>query len=146
MVGDGSSIFLWFDNWHPAGCLFDTYGSRVMYDAGPSIGPMLSSIIRDGDWLWTSARSEALVDIQCRLPEVILGEVDKVVWDSKNGELSSSETWEKLRVAHPIVDWHKVVWFPVSIPKHSFVLWLAFHGALITKEKMCSWGFNGNIS
>ncbi|XP_062158796.1 uncharacterized protein LOC133866284 [Alnus glutinosa] len=146
MVGDGSSIFLWFDNWHPAGCLFDTYGSRVMYDAGPSIGPMLSSIIRDGDWYWTSVRSEALVDIQSRLPKVILGEVDKAVWDSKNGEFSSSETWEKLRVAHSITNWHKIVWFPASIPKHSFVLWLVFHGALITKEKMCSWGFNGNIS
>jgi hypothetical protein len=66
---------------------------------------------------------------------VILGEVDKAVWDSKNGEFSSSEIWEKLRVTDPIADWHKVVWFPASIPKHSFVLWLAFHGALITKEK-----------
>jgi len=62
MVRDGSSIFLWFDNWHRGGCLFDTYGSRVMHDAGPSIGPMLSTILRDGDWLWPSARSEALVD------------------------------------------------------------------------------------
>jgi len=51
MVRDGSSIFLWFDNWHRGGCLFDTYGSRVMHDAGPSIGPMLSTILRDGDWL-----------------------------------------------------------------------------------------------
>jgi hypothetical protein len=33
-----------------------------MHDAGPSIGPMLSTILRDGDWLWPSARSEALVD------------------------------------------------------------------------------------
>jgi hypothetical protein len=144
LVGDGSSIFLWFDNWHPVGCLFYVYGFRVMYDAGHSIGPMLSSIVKDGYWHWPNARSDALVDIQCTLPEVVLGDADKVIWDSKSDAFSSSETWEKLREVQPSVDWHKVVWFPVAIPKHSFMSWLAFHGALITKEKMCGWGFSGD--
>jgi hypothetical protein len=47
-VGDGHNIFLWYDNWHPLGCLFDQFGHRPMYDAGHSIGPKVSSIIRDG--------------------------------------------------------------------------------------------------
>jgi hypothetical protein len=25
-VGDGTEIFLWYDVWHPEGCLFDKYG------------------------------------------------------------------------------------------------------------------------
>jgi hypothetical protein len=50
-----------------------------MYDAGHSIGPKLSSFIRDGSWFWPTTRSEVLVEIQSRLPEVILGEVDQPV-------------------------------------------------------------------
>lgn len=142
-VGDGRNIFLWFDNWHPVGCLLDAYGYRVMYDAGP-IGPKLSSIIRGGNWYWSSARSEALVEIQSRLLEIELGGIDQVVWDSKGGSFSSSETWEKLRNKHQPVAWHRIVWFPAAIPKHSFVLWLVFHGALVTRNKTCGWGYMGD--
>jgi hypothetical protein len=62
-VGDGRNIFLWYDNWHLAGCLFDVYGPRTLYDAGHAISPKLSSIIKKGSRYWPSARSEALVDI-----------------------------------------------------------------------------------
>jgi len=54
----------------------DTYGSRVVYDASPSIGPKLSSIIRCGKWYWPQARSDDLVVIQRLLPDVEIGEVD----------------------------------------------------------------------
>jgi hypothetical protein len=53
-----------------------------VYDASSAIGPKLSSIIR-GDWYWPSARSEALVEIQSRLPETKLEEIDQVVWTQK---------------------------------------------------------------
>jgi hypothetical protein len=87
-----SSIFLWHDIWHPAGCLIDTYGHRVIYDASPSIGPKLSSIIRRYDWFWSHAISEVIVEIQSRLPNIEIGEADQPVWDSKSGVFSSSET------------------------------------------------------
>jgi hypothetical protein len=44
----------------------------------------------------------------------------------------------------PDVNWQKVVWFPQAIPRHAFILWLALRDALVTKEKMCSWGFSGS--
>jgi hypothetical protein len=91
-IGDGSSIFLWYDYWHPSGRLIDTFGYRIVYDAGPSIGPMLSSIIKSRDWFWPHARLEAIVDIQSRLPEIDFGEVDQPVWDTKSGVFSSAET------------------------------------------------------
>jgi hypothetical protein len=42
------------------------------------------------------------------------------------------------------VDWFKIVWFPAAIPCHAFFLWLVFRDALITREHMCHWGYNGN--
>jgi hypothetical protein len=32
----------------------------------------------------------------------------------------------------------------MAIPRHSFMLWLVFRGALITKDKMCGWGYGGD--
>jgi hypothetical protein len=142
-VGDGREIFLWFDSWHPAGYLLDRYGFRTVYDAGRDIGPKLSSIIRNGEWYWPSARSDNLVEIQSRLPEVVIGGDDLPVWKSSKGVYSCAETLDQLRVKLPAMEWHKVVWFSQAIPRHAFILWLALRDALVTKEKMCSWGFFG---
>lgn len=57
---------------------------------------------------------------------------------------SCAETWDYLREKADAVSWWKAVWFSVAIPCHAFILWLVFRDALITKEKMCKWGFNEN--
>jgi hypothetical protein len=38
------------------------------------------SINRQGNWCWCPARSDDLVAIQSKLPEVPIGEIDKSVW------------------------------------------------------------------
>jgi hypothetical protein len=35
-----------------------------------------------------------------------------------------------------VVNWWKMVWFAKAIPKHAFILWIAFRNALVTKQKM----------
>jgi len=107
-VGKGNKISIWYDAWHPAGCLIEKYGYRTAYDAGHNIGPTLASIIRNGEWHWKSARSDNLVEIQCRLPEIPIGSEDLPVWKSSNGKFSCSETWNHLRVKYPKIDWFKV--------------------------------------
>jgi hypothetical protein len=123
--------------------LIDTFGYRIVYDAGHSIDLMLSSIIQMRDWFWPHARSETIVNIQTRLSEIEIGETDQPVWDTKSGVFSSVETCEKLRDRKLVVDWHGTnVWFFAAIRRHSFILWLAFHDALSTKEKLCWWGYS----
>jgi hypothetical protein len=145
-VGDGSKIFPWFDHWHPSGYLLDAFGYIVVYDSGLSLESKLSSIILHGEWFWPSARSDALVDIQVQLPEIGLGGIDTPIWDSRRGTYSCSETWDKLRVRNPEVVWWKLVWFSQAIPKHSFLLWLAYCDAIVTKHKMCGWGYIGAVN
>jgi hypothetical protein len=142
-VGDGMKIFLWLDNWHPTGYLLDRFGYRAIYDSGFSIDAKLSNIIRNEDWFWPLARSEAIVEIQSSLPDIQLGGDDLPVWDSRNGKYSCAETWEKLRSRHPVVPWWKTVWFPMAIPRHSFFLWLVFKDAVVTRNKMSAWGYSG---
>jgi hypothetical protein len=81
-VGDGSRIFLLHDHWHPAGYLLESYGYRVLYDSG------LSSIIKNKDWFWQGVRSDDLVAIQSRLPEITFGVSDLPLWKSSNGKYS----------------------------------------------------------
>jgi hypothetical protein len=143
-VGDGCKIFLWLDVWHPDGCLLDNYGHRVVYDAGSSIGAKLSTIIRNGDWFWPAARPDHLVDLQSKLPEVEIGDYDLPVWNCKKGKYACSKTWDAIRKKEARVQWWKVVWHSVAIPKHAFMLWLVFKDAMITKSRICGWGYEGD--
>jgi hypothetical protein len=134
-VGDGQNIFLWFDNWHPNGYLLDKYVHRAVHDAGSTIGAKLATVIRDG---WN------LVELQSRLPEVSLGGNDVPIWKNSTGKYNCADTWNALRQKEPQVDWWKAVWHPVAIHRHSFMLWLVFKGALLTRERMCWWGYIGD--
>ncbi|KAI8008098.1 hypothetical protein LOK49_LG07G01264, partial [Camellia lanceoleosa] len=35
-IGNGDKVFLWFDNWHPLGSLWNRFGHRILYDTGLS--------------------------------------------------------------------------------------------------------------
>jgi hypothetical protein len=98
-------------------------------------------IIKNGEWFWPHACSDALVEVQSRLLEVEIVDADLPVWNSSSGQYSYAETSEKLREVHLVVNWWKLVWFPISIPCHSFMLWLVFRDALVTKKRMCGWGY-----
>jgi hypothetical protein len=91
-------------------------------------------------WFWPYARSDSIVEIQSWLPEVMLGDVDLPVWSSNNGVYSCASTWDHLRRKKPTIDWWKLVWNSLSIPRHSIFLWLVFKEAIVTKVRMCSWG------
>jgi hypothetical protein len=79
---------------------------RIVYDAQSSVEAKLASVIRNGDWLWRLAKSEALVKIQARLSEISLGSMDNPIWTAlKKGFHVSSNTWEVLRDKKEQVEW-----------------------------------------
>jgi hypothetical protein len=92
-VGDGENIHLWLDHWHLCGILFDSYGFRVVYDAQSRLKAKVSSVIKNKVWYWKAARSNALVDIQSRLPEIKISACDIPIWSiSKKGSYVCSDT------------------------------------------------------
>jgi hypothetical protein len=145
-VGDGVNIHLWMDFWHPAGILLEIYEYKVVYDAQSSVEAKLSFVIHNGDWLWRSARSEALVKIQARLPEISLGLSDKPIWTaSEKGIYVSFNTWDSLREKREQIDWCKLVWFPLAIRKHSFILCLAMKQRMVASDRLLNWGYQGDV-
>jgi hypothetical protein len=62
------------------------------------------------------------------------------------GYYVSSNTWEVLRVKREQVEWWKLVWFPLAIPKQAFILWLVMKERLVTRDKLLSWGYKGDVN
>lgn len=136
MVGDGRKTFLWLDSWHLDGVLFYLYGYRVIYDTRSKTDAMLFSVIRGGDWHWLPARSQNLVAIQSKLPDVKMGSHDTPLWlPSKSNRYSSKDTWEAIRVKQTRVEWDKLIWFSMTISKHDFVLWLVVKDCSSTGDR-----------
>lgn len=50
-AGDGLSIFLWLDNWHSLGPLFQKLGSIVVLNSGGSLSAKVASIIHSRGYL-----------------------------------------------------------------------------------------------
>jgi hypothetical protein len=58
---------------------------------------------------------------------------------------SSSAVWNEIRENQSIVEWWKLLWFPINIPKHTFIAWLAIKNALSTGAKLLHCGFKGDV-
>lgn len=52
---------------------------------------------------------------------------------------STSKTWISLHPPPPPVIWHKAVWFPQKIPKHSFIVWIVLKDRMLTRDRLRSW-------
>jgi hypothetical protein len=57
---------------------------------------------------------------------------------------SCKDTWEAIREKKPRVEWSRIIWYPLFIPKHAFFLWLTFKDRLTTGDKMLKWGVWGS--
>lgn len=45
-IDNGANTFLWMDNWHTRGPLFQKYGESVTFNLGRCLNAKVSSIIR----------------------------------------------------------------------------------------------------
>ncbi|XP_016699868.1 uncharacterized protein [Gossypium hirsutum] len=48
--------------------------------------------------------------------------------------------WEDIRVKGRKVSWHRLLWFPLHIPKHSIIAWMAILNRLPTRDSLVSMG------
>ena len=92
--------------------------------------------------MWPTDWVSKFPELQHVTISLISDDEDKTVWVDTNGngfEYSTKVAWECLRDNWPKVGWSHVVWFSQSTTKHSFILWLAVQGKLLTQDRMMSW-------
>jgi hypothetical protein len=111
----------------------------VIYDGYSKLDARLSTIIKDGQWMWRSVRSNMLVEIQSKLCLVSVGGQDTPQWTiSKFGKFSCSNTQNPIHIKHNQAELWDFVWFSLFIPKQAFVTWLVMMDTLPTDRKLLS--------
>lgn len=96
LVGNGETIFIWHDPWHPRGPLLQYYGSAILYGSGASYNAKLPIMIQDNQWSWPTARSRCHIDMQSFLSSLVpAGGSDSVVWlPSTSKTFQVTSTWQ----------------------------------------------------
>lgn len=133
VIGDGNDTFLWKDNWHPLGALYQRFGELLVRDRDQALKAKVASIIDQGSWSWPNQRN-MVMQIIWHTPDKFLSSpsnCDRVVWTlAADGVFSVKSAWEACRHRNPIQNWHKLVWFSQGVPRWSFIAWLAIWGRL----------------
>ena len=145
-IGNGQKTFLWYDNWYHLGPLWDRYGDRIMYDSGLNGDSKVSQIIVGGLWKWPFPSSWDLRELTYQTPNNCLPnplEVDKTVWSlNTDGVFTIKSVWELWRNKQDTVPWYNLVWGQSTIPKVSFVVWMAIYRRLNTSDRLQLFGIS----
>ncbi|GAV82473.1 zf-RVT domain-containing protein [Cephalotus follicularis] len=139
-VSDGDRIALWMDPWFRGHFILSEYGSRVVYDARIPFNAKLSAVIRNGQWDWPTDTWELQVISSITQSVPIEAGGDGIHWITKGKGFSCKIAWQSIILSMPKAIWADIVWFPNCIPKHSFCLWLTFHNAHRTTDKLQKFG------
>ena len=149
-LGNGLNASFWFDDWTSLGPLYSLFG-----ETGPRVmnirkDASVFDATRDGHWVFQNARSavaeQLLTCLTTISPPSPSGGSDLFQWKQPTGTysetFSTKGTWQQLREVFPRVSWHKAVWFRESVPRYSFIQWIANLGRLTTRDRLRQWGMN----
>ena len=146
VIGEEQRTHLWYDWWHPLGPLLQVFPDRIIHLFRSFADPKVSSIIQNGEWVWSSGRTytgEVAQLVNATPPSLfpMPDQIDTAVWtaDSK-GCYTASSAFKVLTTLCPSVSWSKLVWEEQHVLRHSFILWLACQNRLSTKDRLLEWG------
>lgn len=125
VIGNGASTYLWVDNWHNLGPLYQKFGDYTGFNGGRSLTNKVASIIHNGLWKWPRPRCAISREIIANTDPNLVPNVDildSVRWvlDS-SGVYSTKSDWQELREVFPIVPSTKCVWFTRQVRRWGFI-------------------------
>lgn len=141
-IGNGNDTFFWYDNWTSEKPLCSRFSPRDIANMGFNGNEKVSDFVVDNQVVFPIRMLDIWPELLGKRWFVNENRQDKVIWRSLNGKksaFSSSNVWNDVRESRLRVGWRNLVWFSNSIPKHSFILWLAVRGKLLTQDRMQAW-------
>ncbi|KAL0295583.1 UNVERIFIED_CONTAM: hypothetical protein Sangu_3193500 [Sesamum angustifolium] len=122
------------DIWHERGplCLSYPRGPAV---TGLPLSSTLSSVLQGNQWCWPASTDADIVEIMSQLPPTQPSAADRICWISASGKYTLQSAKLLLQPTTPRVHWHGLIQGKFKIPRHGFILWLAFLERLSTMDK-----------
>ncbi|GJX32773.1 hypothetical protein Tco_0242628 [Tanacetum coccineum] len=153
-IGNGNMILAWFDTWNEIGPISNVVSYRDIHRAGFSVHSKISDIINQGAWAWPSewqVKYPILANID--VPTLSTATDGIVIRNLNNKEEDASvlAIWECIRprsneVECNEVEWFRVVWFSLQIPRHAIHLWLVIQRKLKNQDMLRQWDVsNSNL-
>lgn len=82
-MGNGHDIFLWLENWHPLGPLFQKFEAQLLNNVGRFLLAKADTIIDQGVWRWPRSRSlvtREIINHTSSFFVPITNQNDSVIW------------------------------------------------------------------
>ncbi|GKA31569.1 reverse transcriptase zinc-binding domain-containing protein [Tanacetum coccineum] len=142
-IGDGTKVSAWNDRWDSLGHLSDTISSRDIHEAGLTMESTLAELVNINNGNWPEGwEDEYPILSNYQIPQLSNGIEDKIVWVDNTGAervFGTRIVWKDWSYYGAKMEWYPVIWYNMSIPKHTFVVWMALQNKLMTQENIAKW-------
>ncbi|GJR53134.1 putative RNA-directed DNA polymerase [Tanacetum coccineum] len=151
-LGNGRDTSVWHDSWCSHCPLSRFISPRDIYSEGFNNQAMVADFVLNNVWTWPQAWiAKAPILNLILAPNLDENTIDCIRWRDITGvfsKFSVSRAWGVFRPRGNEVNWFRIVWFPHSIPRHSFHLWLVMRNSLKTQDKLRQWdvGINTDLN
>nr|XP_017239798.1 PREDICTED: uncharacterized protein LOC108212584 [Daucus carota subsp. sativus] len=139
-IGAHSNFFMWCDPWLHRKSLISRYGDSIVSLARSSVNKKIHEFISNGSWVNFPSNHLSISQLRLLLSNVQFGVEDAISWQGCK-KVSTSLIFHSVRSVGTSLPWVHAVWHPLSIPKCSFLMWLALKNKLLTKDKMRAFGW-----
>ncbi|KAL1190925.1 hypothetical protein V5N11_020899 [Cardamine amara subsp. amara] len=149
VLGDGTKISFWFDNWCSLRVVWDCIGSSGPGTMGIPIDATVAEACGPNGWHLPPTRTRnqnlaALREVLLSMdpPSDSLGPDEYCTWGldgSKNSFFTTSTTWNYHRPSEDKKDWPPAVWGKHFVPKHSLTFWTATLDRLPVRARLALW-------
>ncbi|XP_074361988.1 uncharacterized protein LOC141702189 [Apium graveolens] len=139
-IGPNSVFSFWHDPWANGKSLIHISDSIVSTAESTSMVP-ISVYLRNGVWDLPSSNHVDIIEVRNIVHSVQITRYDAIYWDGLlTRTIKISDIWNSIRTSNDLMPWADFVWNSFSIPKCSFITWLAILNILLTRDHMLMFG------
>ncbi|XP_039169722.1 uncharacterized protein LOC120293959 [Eucalyptus grandis] len=135
-IGNGCSVSLWFDNWHPRGPLNLYFSDSTIYASGL---PRQATVAD----LFTNCRAmiKGVLDSWADPLPTLSHSSDRFGWKGNTSHLFTvASAWDLIRRRKTRVSWHTFIWNNSITSRYQFNLWLIAKRRLSTQALLLYYG------
>lgn len=141
-VGVNSGFRFWLDPWLNNRPLIWDHSAQAISNAESSTLSRISEYQCIGSWALPSSNYLDVMLLRQRAQSVQLHTHDHLTWDDLQCKISLGTIWNSIRINTVVVPWYDIVWNSMSIPRCSFITWLALKERLLTRDRMLLFHMN----